>query len=93
MQGTINRILPLVIMGSFSCLGGIAALFLPETLWRHLPNSLQEGESFGKQSLGWDLFRSELGCMGRHYILYLQVSTEEVRISIRDGRKKGLTET
>eukprot|EP00090_Calanus_glacialis_P012639 TRINITY_DN21241_c0_g1_i1.p1 TRINITY_DN21241_c0_g1~~TRINITY_DN21241_c0_g1_i1.p1 ORF type:complete len:616 (-),score=86.58 TRINITY_DN21241_c0_g1_i1:500-2347(-) len=45
--GTINRILPLVIMGTFSCLGGIAALFLPETLWRHLPNTLEEGEKFG----------------------------------------------
>jgi len=49
--GTINRILPLVINGTFSCLGGIAALFLPETLWRHLPNTLDEGESFG--CLSW----------------------------------------
>ena len=31
--------------------------------------------------------------MGRDYISYLQVSTEEVRIAIRDKRKKGLTET
>lgn len=54
--GTINRILPLVIMGTFSCLGGIAALFLPETLWRHLPNTLQEGEGFGSVSWG-DLLR------------------------------------
>lgn len=54
--GTINRILPLVIMGTFSCLGGIAALFLPETLWRHLPNTLQEGEGFG--TISWaDLLR------------------------------------
>jgi len=49
--GSINRILPLVIMGTFSCLGGITALFLPETLWRHLPNTLAEGEGFG--SVSW----------------------------------------
>ena len=56
LQGTINRILPLVIMGTFSCLGGIAALFLPETLWRHLPNTLQQGENFG--SISWsNIFR------------------------------------
>ncbi len=24
-----------------------AALFLPETLWTHLPNTLEEGEAFG----------------------------------------------
>ncbi|XP_023337932.1 organic cation transporter protein isoform X1 [Eurytemora carolleeae] len=47
--GVISRILPLVIMGSFSCLGGVAALFLPETLWTHLPNTLEEGESFGSK--------------------------------------------
>jgi len=43
-------------MGTFSCLGGIAALFLPETLGRHLPNTLQEGESFG--TVSWtNIFR------------------------------------
>ena len=47
IQGAFSRILPLVIMGSFSCLGGVAALFLPETLWTHLPNTLEEGEAFG----------------------------------------------
>jgi len=45
--GVISRILPLVIMGGFSCLGGVGALFLPETLWTHLPNTLEEGEAFG----------------------------------------------
>ena len=39
--------LPLVVFGSLSVLGGIAALFLPETLWTHLPNTLDESESFG----------------------------------------------
>jgi len=45
--GAINKIIPLLIMGTFSCLGGITALFLPETLFKHLPNTLEEGETFG----------------------------------------------
>ena len=63
LQGTINRILPLVIMGSFSCLGGITALFLPETLWRHLPNTLEEGEGFG--SMDW---RHLLHCPQKRWV-------------------------
>jgi len=47
--GAINKIIPLLIMGTFSCLGGITSLFLPETLFKHLPNTLEEGESFGTQ--------------------------------------------
>ena len=34
-------------MGSLSVMGGITALFLPETLWTHLPNTLDESEAFG----------------------------------------------
>ena len=34
-------------MGTLSVMGGITALFLPETLWRHLPNTLEESEAFG----------------------------------------------
>jgi hypothetical protein len=40
-------VLPLVIMGTLSVMGGVTALFLPETLWTHLPNTLEEGEEFG----------------------------------------------
>jgi len=36
-------------MGTLSAVGGIAALFLPETLWKHLPNTLEEGEEFGSK--------------------------------------------
>lgn len=47
--GNYSHVLPLVIMGTLSVMGGIAALFLPETLWTHLPNTLEEGEQFGSQ--------------------------------------------
>ncbi|CAL4130642.1 unnamed protein product, partial [Meganyctiphanes norvegica] len=46
--GTENRELPLVIMGIISVIGGIAAFRLPETLQQKLPNTMEEGEEFGK---------------------------------------------
>lgn len=49
LQGHHFHVLPLVIMGTLSSMGGMAALFLPETLWKHLPNTLDEGEEFGSQ--------------------------------------------
>ncbi|XP_063589244.1 organic cation transporter protein-like [Penaeus indicus] len=39
---------PLVVLGVASVLGGIVALFLPETLHRDLPQTLSDGENFGK---------------------------------------------
>lgn len=39
--------LPLVIMGGVSIVGGIAGLRLPETLHQKLPQTVQEGEAFG----------------------------------------------
>ncbi|XP_067002469.2 carcinine transporter [Anabrus simplex] len=40
--------MPLVIMGVISVIGGIAGLRLPETLHQRLPQTLEEGEEFGK---------------------------------------------
>lgn len=40
--------LPLAIFGVFAILGGFCALFLPETWHQKLPETLQEGEEFGK---------------------------------------------
>lgn len=48
-QGSYSHVLPLVIMGGLSVAGGIAALFLPETLNKPLPNTLDEGEEFGSK--------------------------------------------
>ncbi len=41
-------VLPLMIMGGLMVAGGICALMLPETLHQHLPQTLEEGELFGK---------------------------------------------
>jgi hypothetical protein len=49
-QGKYSYVLPLVIMGVLSVMGGFTALFLPETLGQHLPNTLDEGEEFGAKN-------------------------------------------
>ena len=45
-------VLPLMIMGGLMVVGGLFALMLPETLHQHLPQTLNEGETFGKD-FGW----------------------------------------
>ena len=51
--GTQWLVLPIVMMGSFSIAGGIVTLKLPETLGAKLPQTLEEGEDFGKDFEGW----------------------------------------
>lgn len=46
-------VLPLVIMGTVSVIGGIIGLRLPETLHHRLPQTLEEGEEFGK-NFSWN---------------------------------------
>ncbi|KAG5322016.1 ORCT protein, partial [Acromyrmex heyeri] len=41
--------LPLVIFGSCALFGGLMSLLLPETLNKKLPESIQDGELFGKK--------------------------------------------
>ncbi|XP_077978509.1 organic cation transporter protein-like [Glandiceps talaboti] len=44
--------LPFVIMGSTSVVAGLAALLLPETKNRKLPETIEEGELFGTKNYG-----------------------------------------
>ena len=41
-------VLPLVVMGVISAIGGVVGLRLPETLFKKLPQTIEEGEEFGK---------------------------------------------
>lgn len=51
----ISEILPLLVLGILGIAGGILALFLPETLDQDLPQTLQDGEEFGKDQGLWDM--------------------------------------
>ncbi|KYN09242.1 Organic cation transporter 1 [Trachymyrmex cornetzi] len=46
--GKENLVLPLVILGTISIIGGLSGLRLPETLHHRLPQTVEEGELFGK---------------------------------------------
>ncbi|CAK1549985.1 unnamed protein product [Leptosia nina] len=46
--GTSNLVLPLVLMGALSVVGGLTCLRLPETLHTSLPQTAEDGEEIGK---------------------------------------------
>ncbi|CAL4171622.1 unnamed protein product, partial [Meganyctiphanes norvegica] len=54
--GSEMMVLPLIIMGVLLSMGGIMSLLLPETLHHHLPQTLEEGEEFGKNMTMSDYF-------------------------------------
>lgn len=51
----ISSVLPLLLLGIFGIIGGLLTLFLPETLDKDLPQTLEDGESFGIDQKMWDL--------------------------------------
>ncbi|KAI4492203.1 hypothetical protein M0802_009893 [Mischocyttarus mexicanus] len=51
----ISSILPLLLLGIFGILGGLLTLFLPETLDKDLPQTLEDGENFGLNQKIWDV--------------------------------------
>lgn len=52
MQGSESLVMPLLIMGIVSVIGGLFGLRLPETLHYRLPQTVEEGEEFGKD---WEI--------------------------------------
>ncbi|XP_014663280.1 PREDICTED: organic cation transporter protein-like [Priapulus caudatus] len=55
LLGMYRREYPLLIFGVLAISAGIAALFLPETKDRELPETLEDGENFGKHQKFWTL--------------------------------------
>ncbi|XP_075168893.1 carcinine transporter-like [Haematobia irritans] len=51
----IATVLPLIILGFLGILGGLLCLLLPETVDRVLPQTLQDGEEFGKNQRMWEI--------------------------------------
>lgn len=50
----VSSILPLLVLGIIGITAGFLTLFLPETLNRDLPQTLQDGEDFGLEQKMWD---------------------------------------
>ncbi|KAG6454670.1 organic cation transporter protein [Manduca sexta] len=46
--------LPLLILGALGVVGGLLCLFLPETMDTEMPQTLADGEDFGKDQRFWD---------------------------------------
>lgn len=51
----VSSVLPLLVLGTMGILGGLLTLLLPETLDKDLPQTLQDGEDFGKDQKMWDM--------------------------------------
>ncbi|EDW75714.1 uncharacterized protein Dwil_GK15053 [Drosophila willistoni] len=94
--GKENLKLPLVIMGFVSMLGGMTGLRLPETLHHRLPQTVEEGEEFGKD---WQL-KDCCSCSKKPDVLSPPTSYEnldvlagssnnasEVELELRDNRR------
>lgn len=55
--GSEILVLPIIILGIVSVFGGLCGLRLPETLHHRLPQTLEEGEAFGKEFTWADCIR------------------------------------
>ncbi|XP_039752594.1 organic cation transporter protein-like [Pararge aegeria] len=53
--GNISQDLPLLILGVLGIAGGFLCLLLPETMDTEMPQTLADGENFGKDQTFWDM--------------------------------------
>lgn len=51
---TYAREIPLLILGALGIFGGCLALFLPESMGKDMPQTIQDGEDYGKDQTFWD---------------------------------------
>lgn len=64
-QDSLDKRVPTLVFGGVAIFAAILALFLPETLHKDLPQTLEDGENFGK---GDTAFASCCGKSRRHYM-------------------------
>jgi MFS family permease len=49
-----NRVLPLIVLGLLALFGAVVGFLLPETMGATLPQTMEEGENFGRDQSLWD---------------------------------------
>lgn len=65
--------LPLIVLGVVGIVGGLFCLYLPESLNCELPQTMEDGEEFGKEQKFWSF-----PCCGRYRLNKEETSKEEV---------------
>lgn len=70
------RMLPMIIIGVFACVGGVCVLFLPETLDKPMPDTLEDAERIGR--VGLSTLRSNLAMIGTGLKRRLVVKSDDV---------------
>uniref|UniRef100_A0A915PXC4 Major facilitator superfamily (MFS) profile domain-containing protein n=1 Tax=Setaria digitata TaxID=48799 RepID=A0A915PXC4_9BILA len=89
--GDYLRILPLVIMGLLSVTAGIASFFLPETMGKPIPQTLEEAELFGK-SQQFKFFPKQdeaASCLYTRLIPFRAKKQAEVSLTEMKSKKTG----
>ncbi|XP_045508786.1 carcinine transporter-like [Colias croceus] len=53
-MATIAKEIPLLILGTIGVAGGCLCLCLPESMGKDMPQTIQDGEQYGKEQTFWD---------------------------------------
>ncbi|XP_049872475.1 organic cation transporter protein isoform X1 [Pectinophora gossypiella] len=83
---SFNPKIPAVIFGVVTLISGFLCFFLPETMNQPMPQSLADGEKFGK---GDTCFTSCLGKNGNNKTYAAEDKTADVMVPLEDMSKKG----